>query len=177
PPDAFEAVAGHAERAEDRSPPAGHGEERDGGHDRTVHRSEDVCDAGGDQVGGELRRVGEWFAEGCCAEALVGELCEPGGGIEHRFVGNAQVAPQGEREERDRDRGGDIAQHGEAEPESDLPRSPGPATRSEWHGSGRAQSVTPRAAATVCMSLSPRPLSPMRMSLSGPSSRATCMAW
>src|SRR3990172_4035822 len=31
------------------------------------------------------------------------------------------------------------------------------------------QSVTPSAAATVCMSLSPRPLRPIRMSLSGPS--------
>ncbi len=69
----------------------------------------------------------------------------------------------------------DEGEGAEGEAEEDFSRAPETWRAGRRWGIGD-QSVTPRAAATVCMSLSPRPLSPMRRSWSERMMRATCIA-
>lgn len=125
-------------------------------------------------VGEEVGRLGEGGAVPGGCEPLGGVAGDAGGFFEGvadiaraEFVsggrGDGERGDVGEDEEADEggDAGGGLA--GPPGDERALRRS--------------AQRVTPRAAATVCMSLSPRPESPTRISLPGPSSRASWMAW
>lgn len=173
PPDPGKVEAAEAEGAEEFAAGEAGGDADDGDDGRLRDRCDEEEHLEACLVGEEVGRLGEGSAGTGSREAFGAIACDAGGFFEGiTDVAGAELEPKGIGEAEGCEIGDDEEADEGGDADGGLARPPG----DERARGGSAQRVTPRAAATVCMSLSPRPERPTRMSLPGPSSRASWMA-